>query len=263
MGKCDINDGKAIIPVDPRETIEIVGGNKIEVFVEKTATKSTYTVNYREYAPPTISVVHAGPGNLIQQVGVTVPLADFLGGIYSGSNTIVERTMVPDKSLDLSLPISFTETDVLGTSPGLWPQFSGIPTVISAKDDTGTIVTKQVGVEYRYPFYMIYTTKSALVDDDSLLVSPETTTDLLTSILSKYNSFTYNYSAMPVYVYWVFPVVTTGFSTALEGSQIVPLKLDCSSINITLPGVTLPVVYRVIRTAVKTRFTTVTPIILY
>jgi len=258
---CDSNDVKQVLSLDPRDAIEIKGGNKIDVVVERTGTKDVYTVSYKEYAPPTITVAHTGPGNLVVKVGTTVTTATFAGAINTGTEDIVERTMTPDKSLSLTAPISYQETNILGTSPGLWPQFSGVPTIITAKDAQGTTVTKQVGVEFRYPYYMLYTTQEIIANDDAILGSA--TEDLLTSILGKYSSFVYNYSTLPVYIYWLFPVGSTTFTSAQEGAQNVPLKLDCSPITITLTGVITPVTYRVIRTAVKTRFTSVTPITLH
>lgn len=247
MTSCDINDVPSTAPIDPREAIEIIGGNKIRVELETTPTKSIYTVHYQEYLAPTITVGYSGP---IAKVGTTVASATIAGSINSGSEDIVERTMTPDKGLDLTGPISYIESNVVGTSPGLWPKYSGVPTILTAKDSTGNTVTKQVGVEFRHLYYMVYSTKDFLVDNDSILSGA--TSDLLTSILSKYSTFTYNYSTQPVYIYWIFPSDSPSFTSAMEGPLPVPLKLDCSPITILESGISKQ--YKVIRTAVKTRF---------
>ena len=252
MGNCNVNDTPSLNPSsDPRDAIEVKGGTKIRVELEKTPGKDTYIVHYQEYLPPTITVSYKGA---VVKVGTTVLEATIDGSITPGSEDIVERIMTPDKGFSLTAPISYVETDVKGTTPGLWPRYNGVPTVFTAKDAVGTVVTKQVGVEFRYPFYMVYTTQDSLVNDDAVLSGPNSTEDLLTSILSKYSSFLYSYSVQPVYIYWVFPAGTPAFTAAQEGAQNVPLKLDCSPIQITIPGVSPSVSYKVIRTAVKTRF---------
>lgn len=256
MSKCDVNDIPKVGSTDPKEVIEIVGGNKIRVELETTSNKNIYTIHYQEYLPPVITVGYSGA---VAKVGTTVEEAIIAGSINEGSETIVERTMTPDKGLSLTAPISYIETNVTGTTPGLWPRYSGVPTVFTAKDSTGFVVSKQVGVEFRYPFYMAYSTKDILVTNDDLLNGPNTTEDLLTTILSKYSSYLYNYSAVPVYIYWIFPANTPGFTSAQEGAQNVPLKLDCDPIEITIPEVG-NVLYKVIRTALKTRFTALDPI---
>ena len=114
-------------------------------------------------------------------------------------------------------------------------------------------VSLQVGVEFRHLFYMGYSTNTSLTEAEILGL---VTQDLLTSILSKYYSFTYNYSALPVYLYWVFPADTPGFTYASEGPLPVPLKLDMANVSVTESGVAKN--YRVIRTAVKTKFVNAT-----
>ena len=190
----------------------------------------------------------------VTKVGVTVPVVTFNGSIVKGSEDIVSRTMTPDKGLDLTAPFSWGETDVLGTAPGLWPKFSGIPTTIQVSDGT-QLVTKQVGIEYRHLFYMGYSTKDTLTETEIKELVDQT---LLTSVLSRYSTFTYNYSVVPVYIYWVFPSDTPGFTLAEEGPLPVPLKLDMSPVSIT--DTTIPEevegrtkTYKVIRTAVKTK----------
>ena len=247
MSKCDVNDIPKVGSTDPKEVIEIVGGNKIRVEVEDTPTKKIYTVHYQEYSPPVITVRYAGA---VVKVGTTVDFAKIEGSINEGSETIVERTMTPDKGLSLTAPISYIETNVKGTTPGLWPRYSGVPTVFTAKDSTGVEVTRQVGVEFRHLFYMLYSTKDLLSDNDNVLSGA--TSDLLTSILNKYSSFTYNYTVQPAYIYWLFPADSPAFTSAAEGPLPVPLKLDHPSIMILESGVNKQ--YKVIRTAVKTRF---------
>lgn len=248
MGNCDVNDTTKVGSTDPREVIEIVGGNKIRVELETTANKSIYTVHYQEYLPPVITVGYSG---VIAKVGTTVASATIAGSINEGSETIIERAMTPDKGLSLTAPISYIETNVTGTTPGLWPRYSGVPTIFTAKDSTGIEVTKQVGVEFRHLFYMLYSTKDLLLDNDSVLSGA--TSDLLTNILNKYSSFTYNYTVQPAYIYWLFPADSPAFTSAAEGPLPVPLKLDHPTIMILESGVNKQ--YKVIRTAVKTRFT--------
>lgn len=247
MSGCNVNDVPSTAPVDAREAIEIKAGAKIRVELEKVSNKDIYTIHYQEYLPPTITVSYKGA---VAKVGTTIASATIDGSINPGSEDIVERTMTPDKGFSLTAPISYVETNVTGTTPGLWPRYSGVPTVFTAKDATGTVVTKQVGVEFRHLYYMIYSTKESLSDNDVTLVSA--TQDLLTSILNKYSTFTYNYSTQPTYIYWVFPADSTVFTTASEGPLPVPLKLDCAPIMILESGVNKQ--YKVIRTAVKTKF---------
>ena len=257
MSGCNVNDVPSTAPVDAREAIEIKAGTKIRVELEKVSNKDIYTIHYQEYLPPTITVSYKGA---VAKVGTTVASATIDGSINPGSEVIVERTMAPDKGISLTAPISYIETNVTGTTPGLWPRYNGVPTVFTAKDATGTVVTKQVGVEFRHLYYMIYTTQNTLVDNDSVLNGTNTTKDLLTSILDKYKTFTYNYSLQPVYVYWVFPADSTTFTAAAEGPLPVPLKLDCTPIMVLDSGVNKQ--YKVIRTATKTIFNSGKPITL-
>lgn len=244
MGNCNINDAKKIASLDPREAIEIVGGNNIEVVEEQLIDKTRYTINYKPYSAPVINTTSSAG---ITKVGVTVSTVTFNGTIVKGSDDIIYRNMTPNKGLDLTVPFSWQETNVLGTTPGLWPRFSGTPTTITVSDGT-TNVTKQVGVEYRHLFYMGYSTKEVLTEED---IKSLVTQDLLTSILSKYSTFTYNYSLNTVYIYWVFPSDTAGFTLAEEGPLPVPLKLDMPTVTIVDSGISKP--YKVIRTAVKTK----------
>lgn len=243
---CDINDvNKPSTGQDPKEVIEVVGGNNIVVQTIDTPDKRTFVVNYQAYAAPSIeSTVDVG----VTKVGVNVLVANFSGNIVEGTGQIISRSMVPDKGLDLTQPFSWQESDVLGTAPGLWPQFSGSPTTITAQDDEPTTVTKQVGVEFRHLFYVGYSANDVL---DESAVKALVEQDLLTSIKSKYSTYTYNYSLAPVYIYWVFPGDTAGFTSAFEGPLPVPLKLDLPNVIVTDEGIAKS--YRVIRTANKTK----------
>jgi hypothetical protein len=129
----------------------------------------------------------------------------------------------------------------------LWPKFSGNPTTIEVSDGT-QLITKQVGIEYRHLFYMGYSTKDTLTESEIKELIDQT---LLVNVLTKYSTFTYNYSVVPVYIYWVFPSDTPGFTLAEEGPLPIPLKLDMSPVSITDESITKT--YKVIRTAVKTK----------
>ena len=189
MTDCNSNDVKKVASLDPREAIEIVGGTNINVVEEILPDKTRYTINYQEYAAPSITVAYSGGP---KQVGTKVASATFSGAIIQGSENIVERTMTPSKGLNLELPISYTETDVLGATTGLYPRFSGNPTVITAKDSTGNTVIKQVGVEFRHLFYVGFSTKDTLTESEIRgIVKADHGVDLLTSIFSKYSSYKY------------------------------------------------------------------------
>lgn len=246
MGQCDTNDIKKVGSLDPREAIEIVGGTNIKVVREELSDKVRYTINYNAFKAPTINV-----NTQIAKVGVTVPFIEFTGSFVPGSESIVQRTMTPDKGLDLTVPFSWTETNVRGTVPGLWPKYNGEPLELSVTDAVGTVVTKQVGVEYRHLFYMGFSDKDTLLATD---IKELGTQDLLTSILSKYSSFTYTGNGvLPLYIYWAFPLGSPTFNEAAEGPLPVPLKLDLLSVDVEDSGVTIP--YRIIRTAVKSTIT--------
>lgn len=239
---CDFNDTGVNPSVNPLEAIEVIGGDNIKVNKQSTDTKTIYTVNYQEYAAPTIE-----SNSAIYKVGISIPSFTFNVAIVPGSNTIVSRTMIPDKGLNLEEPFSWTETNVLGTDAGLWPKYDGSSTVVSCMDDKGTTISKSIGIEYRYLFYMGYSIEDILTESTIKALG---TSDLLTNIKSKYSSFTYNYTILPTYIYWVFPLGTPSFSEAFEGPLPVPLKLDHPNVDITDEGVTKT--YRVIRTAVRT-----------
>lgn len=245
---CEINDPKkSSIGADPKEVIDVVGGNNIVVQTVETADKKTFIVNYQAYQAPTINTtVDIG----ISKVGVNIPLVNFTGNIVEGTGSILSRSMVPDKGLDLSQPFAWQETNVLGTEPGLWPQFSGEPTKITAQDDKPTTVVSEVGVEFRHLFYVGYSIEDALTESQ---IKGLVNQDLLTNIKSKYGTYVYNYSVVPVYIYWVFPGDTPGFTSAFEGPLPVPLKLDLPNVTVTDEGIAKS--YRIIRTANKTKLT--------
>lgn len=251
MRQCDTNDIKRIASLDPNEAIEIIGGTNIRVVKEELANKTRYTINYNAFSAPSINI-----NTQIAKVGVTVPFIEFTGSFVAGSESIVQRTMAPDKGLDLTAPFSWTESNVLGTAPGLWPKYNGEPLELSVTDAVGTVVTKQVGIEYRHLFYMGFSDKDTLLATDikELGTQDSGAQDLLTSILSKYSSFTYTGSGvLPLYIYWAFPLSSPTFNEAAEGPLPVPLKLDLPNVSVEDSGVTIP--YRVIRTAVKSKIT--------
>lgn len=248
---CDVNDVKKPSSLDVRDLIELVAGTSIGIDVEKTPDKTIYTINYREYRPLSINVTQ---NVSIAKVGTAVPTVTFVGNIVKGSEDIVSRTMVPDKSINLEEQFTWTEENITGLTPGLYPQFSGKPTEIEAIDFKATKVTKQVGVEFRHLFYMGYSIKDTLTENE--IITLLTTQDLLTSVKSKYGSFVYNYTVVPTYIYWVYPLGSSEIVSASEGPLPVPLKLDLPNVNITDSGVLKS--YRVVRTAVKSKLSNAT-----
>lgn len=241
---CDINDVKRDLTVDPKDVIDIIAGDKIEVLKDTSGNKTVYTISYKEYAAPRITV-----NSEVYKVGTKVPNFTFNGNIHLGSSPIISRTMTPDKGLNLEAPFSWTENNILGTSNGLWPRFNGSPTKIKVIDSTGNEVEVSAGLEYRFTYYMGYSTKDTLTESE---VKELKEGSLLTSILNKYRSYTYNSRALRVYIYWVFPSDSPSFTEASEGVLPVPLKLDIPNIQITDEGIQKH--YRIIRTAVKTKF---------
>jgi hypothetical protein len=247
---CNVNDVKKPSSLDARDLIELVAGTSIGIDVEKTPDKTIYTINYREYSPPTINVTQSVS---VAKVGTTLPTVTFNAAIVKGSEEILLREMTPDKGLNLEELFSWIETNVTSTTTGLFPQFSGNPTSIKAAD-TKTQVTKLVGVEFRHLFYMGYSTKDTLTENE--IITLLTTQDLLTSVKSKYGSFVYNYTVVPTYIYWVYPLGSYEIVSASEGPLPVPLKLDLPNVNITDSGVLKS--YRVVRTAVKSKLSNAT-----
>lgn len=243
--QCDINDSKPEFVGNPADILQFKEGKNIKITEETTSTNRIITIGYEEYKAPSITT-SSSVG--VTKVGVTVPTVTLSGNIVKGTEDIILRSTTPDKGLDLTQPFSWIETSVLGTSPGLWPRFSGSPLQIYAKDSEGTEVTKYAGVEYRHLFYMGYSTLDTINESG---IKSLVTQDLLTSILSKYSSFTYNYTIVPAYIYWVFPADTTGFTEAKEGPLPVPLKLDLPNVTVIDEGISKS--YRVIRTAAKTK----------
>ena len=243
---CDINDVKRDLTVDPRDAIDIVAGDKIEVLKDTSGNKTVYTISYKEYAAPRITV-----NSEVYKVGIEVPNFTFNGNIHVGSSPIISRTMTPDKGLNLEAPFSWTESNIKGTSNGLWPRFNGSPTKIKVIDNTGNEVEVSAGLEYRFTYYMGYSTKDTLTESD---VKELKEGSLLTSILNRYRSYTYNSSALRVYIYWVFPSDSPSFTEASEGVLPVPLKLNIP--NIEIMDEEVPKSYRAIRTAVPTRSAT-------
>lgn len=241
---CDINDVKRDLTVDPRDAIDIVAGDKIEVLKDTSGNKTIYTISYKEYAAPRITV-----NSEIHKVGIEVPDFTFEGNIFLGSNPLVSRTMTPDKGLNLEAPFSWTEKKILGTSNGLWPRFNGNPTKIKVIDNTGNEVEVSAGLEYRFTYYMGYSTKDMLTESEIKSLKEGS---LLTSILNKYRSYTYNSGALRVYIYWVFPSDSPSFTEASEGPLPVPLELNIP--NIEIIDEEIPKSYRIIRTAVRTKF---------
>ncbi len=245
--KCDINDvGQSPASLDPREAFEFLEGPNISIQVTKLSSKTQVLIGYKDYAAPAINVNADIP---IAKVGVNFPLVNFNGNIVKGSEDIISRTMTPDKGLDLNAPLSWQESNVSSNVPGLFPQFSGNPLQIDVLDDTGNTVVKQVGVDFRHLTYMGFSANDVLTENQ---IKSLTTQDLLSTVLSKYASYTYNYTLQPEYLYWVFPADFTQFTYATEGILPVPLKMDLPNVEITDEGVTKS--YRVIRTAVKSRF---------
>lgn len=246
---CDVNDVKKPSSLDARDLIELVAGTSIGIDVEKTPDKTIYTINYREYSPVSITVTQ---NVSIAKVGTIVPTVTFNGNIVKGSEDIVSRGMTPDKGLDLEVPFSWTETNVTGLVPGLFPQFSELPTEIEAIDFKATKVIKQVGVEFRHLFYMGYSNKGTLTEADVKTLGNTYEKTLLTSIKSKYSSYEYDYRGFTTYLYWVYPIGTPEIISAFEGAQNVPLYINPTPLAIEDSGVTTA--YRVVRTAVPTKF---------
>ena len=245
--QCDVNDSKLQLSSDPRDVISVVGGNSIEVVETRTLDKLIFTVNYREYAAPTITV-----NTLIEKVGVTIPTVKFDASFNKGSVNFISRTMTPDKGLDLTIPFTWNEENVRGIEAGLWPRFNGSPILLSCNDEKGTTVTKQVGVEYRNLFYMGYSNKDTLTEADVKTLGNTYEKTLLTSIKSKYSSYEYDYRGFTTYLYWVYPIGTPEIISAFEGAQNVPLYINPTPLDIEDSGVTTA--YRVVRTAVPTKF---------
>ena len=255
MPDCDINDVKKVASLDPREAIEIIGGTNIEVLEEKLSDKTRYTINYRAYSPPIINTTSSVG---VTKVGVTVPTITFNGSIVKGSEDITSRTMTPDKGLNLTSPFSWIETVVRGTAPGLWPRFSGNPTTIEVYDGT-TLVTKQVGVEYRHLFYVGYSTKDTLTEAEiKNIVKADPGVDLLNSVFDKYRTYNYRNDniqgmSVPVYVYWIIPSYSPPINGAIEDPLPVPIT-NVGSITIS-EFVDYPQSYIIYRTSVKSLFT--------
>lgn len=243
----NINDiNKPDSNILPKDSIELVEGNNIKIIEQDLGNKKVYTIGYEPFSLPRVSW-ESSVG--ITKVGLTVPSVTFNANISEGSNTIVSRSMTPDKGLDLNLPFTWNETNVLGTAAGLWPQFSGSPTIVEVQDDEANNVVSSIGVEFRHLFYVGYSTEDSLTEAQ---VKGLVYQDLLTKIKDKYAMYTYNYTVVPAYLYWVFPADTEAFTAAEEGPLPVPIKLDLPNISITDEGVTKS--YRVIRTAAKTKF---------
>lgn len=249
MQQCNANDIKQIgVSTDPRDLIDIKGEGDITVTKTFAPNKTIYTIKYQPYQAPAIIINTA-----IHKVGTTVPSFVFSGQIVQGTAEILSRTITPSRPVNLELPFSWTESNIQGPTAGIWPRFNGSPIQIAITDVTGNIITKEVGLDFRNLFYMGYS-----IDDtiNEATIKGFAQQHLLKGIRDRYSSFTYNYSIVPAYIYWVFPAGTPTFTEAAEGPLPVPLKLDHPNVNITDEGITLP--YRVIRTAVKTRFNNAT-----
>lgn len=248
---CDTNDVKRPTSLNPKEVIDIKGGSNIVVNVEDTAEKKIYTISYQEHLDPQIALnVDVG----ISKVGVTVSTANFSGSIIKGTQDIATRTMTPDKGLDLTAnPFSWQESDIVGSEPGLYPQFSGVPTTVEVEDVLGNVISKQIGVEYRHLFYVGYSSLDTLTEDN---IKALVNQDLLKTIKAKYGTYTYNYTVSTAYIYWVFPNDTTPFTSASEGPLPVPLKLDHPDVVVTDEGISKA--YRVIRTSTKSKYANAT-----
>ena len=245
MSECNVNDVKKLTIVDPDEAIDIVGGSNIKVLKSQVGSKTVYQINYQDFKPATIQV-----NTSIAEVGTLIPSLEFLAQFIKGSEDILIRTMVPDKGLNLTQPFSWVESNILGTSIGLWPKYDGQPVQLSCTDNTGNVVTKPVGVEYRFMHYVGYSPNETLTESQ---VKALINKDLLINVKDKYSSFTYGNTSVPEYIYWAFPLNSVGFSTAKEGPLPVPLKLDLPNVQVTVNGITNT--YRVIRTAEKTKIT--------
>ena len=243
---CGDNSIKFPVTGDVRDAIQIVGGKNINVTKERLSDIDKYTIAYQEYISPTITYT---PQTIVQ-TGVVVPSITFTGNIQQGSEEIVTRTMIPDKSLNLSSPFSWKEINISGTAPGLFPKYSGQPTTITVLDADGKTTTKQVGVEVRNAFFCGFNTSDTLTE--SQIITLTYNHDLLNSILDKYSSFTYTYKTMPTYLYWVYPVGSKGITYASEGVMSVPTVKLSDAVTVTEYGV--PTLYEVVRTANKTVF---------
>ena len=247
MAKCDVNEIRSEFVANPLEAIKVVAGDGISVSEDKVGGQVVFTVSRKDYLAP--SLEFTAP---IYKVGTIVPSYNFAVNLTNGSEDIVSFSMVPPRVVTPSPILSWTEENIHGTDSGLWPKFDGVPTTITLIDSKGTIVTKQVGLEYRYRFFMGFSTEESL---NASQIQTLGNSDLLTGILNKYATHTYTYSGgvLPVYIYWAFPSDTVGFTEALEGPMPVPLNLTLPNVNIVDEGVTKS--YRVIRTAVKTKVT--------
>lgn len=245
MSDCNVNDVKKTIIVDPSEAIDIVGGSNIKVIKSLIGNKTTYQINYQAFVPATIIC-----NTSAAEVGTAIPSFEFLAQFVKGSEDIITRAMIPDKGLDLTQPFSWIESNILGTDTGLWPKYDGQPVQLSCTDNTGNVVIKSVGVEYRFMHYVGYSPNEVLTETQ---VKSLVNNDLLVNIKDRYSSFTYGNTSTPEYIFWVFPLDSVGFSTAKEGPLPVPLKLDLPNVQVTVNGITKT--YRVIRTSEKTKIT--------
>jgi len=243
---CNINDSKRDMSIDPRNAIEIVGGDSITVFKEELSDKTRYTINYREYAAPTIN---SNTG--VFKVGTEVTF-EFNANIVSGSEEIIARTMTPDKGLNLEQPMTWTETNVHGISEGLWPRFPTVPTKITAMDSKGTSVSKDIGIEFRYLMYSGYSDLEFLTQADvKALASTGGYSGLDNSIFDNHRVKVYT-APDPLklnYIYWVYPIGTPTILEAERGPTSVPIFKEHPTVTVVDSGISKD--YRVIRTANK------------
>lgn len=245
MQQCNINDPRRLpISTDPRDLIDVRGEGDVTVTKTFESDRVVFTVKYQEYKAPSIIINSA-----IHKVGTTISSFVFTGQIIPGTADIISRSIIPNRNINLEQVFSWTESNILGTSAGIWPRFNGNPLKIVVTDSTNNSIEQEVGISFRNLFYMGYSVNDIVTE---LEIKSFSNAHLLSNIRERYNSFSYNFSIVPAYVYWVFPAGTPTFTEASEGPLPVPLKLDHPNIHITDEGITIP--YRVIRTAVRTRF---------
>lgn len=251
--ECGCGDGGAggtpVLPaLDPKEGIlvrskpNILIGNIINKFIENGVI--VYELDDFTLVKPVITLTNNAP---VMEVGDTRASVIFNGTDVQGSFPIVTRVLTPDEGVDMTVPFTFTKTNVKRTTIGI-----GQSHTFQVTDDHGNVSTVINGVLFKYGFYQGFNSLATL---DQTAIKALANKTLVDSILNSYGGVkTYvvpGSPAGPKYLYWCGAVGTPTITGAILNGLPLPLQA-LSNVNVTNPhDGSVVTAYWVVRTAVR------------
>jgi len=216
-----------------KDGLSIVGGDSIKVTQTTSDGKIVYTIDYVPYVPSQLNYTTTPK---VVEVGSVTDVV-ISGAIVEGSSTILSRNT--NTGLDLTIQDSVTFNNISSDIPGVFPE----DLFVSIIDSIGQH-SISLGTKFVYPSFVGYSVQNSITSNEDLVNLDRLLVD---NIISSLASKTYNYTALPVYIYWLVPTIYPQINSAIEGPLPVPLYKGHSNITLNINGNQVP--YTVVRTA--------------